>query len=249
MKLTDRVALVVGGADGVGRASCVCMAQDGAKIAVGDVNAERGQETVDQVQKLGGEAFFVRADVMDQACIADAVKQTVDRFGKLDIAVTTAGRVFTGEDAWVKNIDMFLRGTYYTNKYAIEQMVQNGGGSVINVSSIAGVTGSAGKTVDDSGYGSAKHGVVGLTRALALRYAKNNIRVNAICPGFLKTELTRFQWGNEEFDKTYIANQGVPMNRWGRPEEIGTVVCFLASDDASFITGQPIIVDGGFMAR
>jgi NAD(P)-dependent dehydrogenase (short-subunit alcohol dehydrogenase family) len=138
MKLQDRVALVVGGADGVGRASCHCLAGEGARIVVGDVDAERGQETVDQVRSLGVEAVYVRADVMDQACIAEAVAQCVERFGRIDIAVTTAGRVFTGEDAWGRNIEMFLRGTYFVNKYAIEQMVESGsGGSVINISSIA----------------------------------------------------------------------------------------------------------------
>lgn len=250
MKLAGRVAIVFGGATGIGRASCEKMAAEGAQIIVADVNLDAAEETCDLVRKLGSKAVVVRGDVMDQACIEQAVTKGVEAFGRIDISVTSAGRLFKGDpDAWVKNVDMFLKGTYFTNKYSVEQMLQNGGGSIVNISSVAGVTGSAGKTVNDSGYGAAKHGVVGLTRALAIRYAHANIRVNAVCPGFMKTELTRFQWDDPTYDQNYIANQGVPMNRWGLPEEIGSVVCFLASDDASFITGQPIIVDGGFMAR
>jgi NAD(P)-dependent dehydrogenase (short-subunit alcohol dehydrogenase family) len=249
MKLKGKVAVVVGGASGMGRSACEIMAAEGATVFVGDVNAEAGEAARAAAAAHGQPAHYVHTDVMDEASIATAFQQAFDLHGRVDVAVSSAGKLFKGvPDAWLRNIDMFLRGTYFVNKYAVEHMLKTGSGSIVNVSSVAGVTGSAGSTVEDSGYGVAKHGVIGLTRALALRYAKNNIRVNAVCPGFMKTELTRFQWGDPAYDD-YIARQGVPMNRWGEPEEVGKVVSFLASDDSSFITGQPIIVDGGFMAR
>ena len=251
MKLQGRSALVIGAASGLGRASAQACGAEGAKVMVADVNEAGGAETVELIRKAGGEAQFVRCDVTDEAAVKAAVDATVKAFGKLDILVNSAGYLDAdGPREWHHTIDLYLKGPYYACRHALPEIEKAGGGSIVNIASISGVTGGVSRNIEETGYPCSKHGVVGLTRTLALAYAKKNIRVNAVCPGYIKTAGTKDLYGAPDGGKALISEGlRVPMDRWGEPHEIGKVVAFLASEDASFITGQPIIVDGGFMAR
>jgi NAD(P)-dependent dehydrogenase (short-subunit alcohol dehydrogenase family) len=248
--MQGRVALIVGGASGIGRASAEACANDGASIVVADLDEARGAEVVDGIRAKGGSATFAKVDITDEATVAAAVATTVREFGKLDALLTSAGARPNGDERWNQNIEMYLRGPYFACKHAIDAMIEAGGGAIVNVASIAGVVGGIGDGIDDSGYASAKHGVVGLSRTIALQYAKRNVRVNALCPGYIRTEMTRRFHGSADGGDALINEQlRVPMGRWGEPEELGKVAAFLLSDDASYLTGQAIVVDGGFTAR
>jgi NAD(P)-dependent dehydrogenase (short-subunit alcohol dehydrogenase family) len=251
VKLSGKTALVIGGSAGLGRASAEACAAEGASVMIADINQPASEAALAAIRAAGGTGGFVLTDGADDDAVKAAVEATVAQFGGLDILVNSiGGGRLTGDAGWHQAIDMFLKSTYYACKHAIPEMEKRGGGSVINIASIAGVTGSVATDVMTTGYASAKHGVVGLTRTLALTYAKKNIRVNVICPGYFKTEMTARIHDSDDGGLSYINdNLRVPMGRWGDPREIGTVAAFLASDDSSFITGQPIIVDGGFMAR
>jgi NAD(P)-dependent dehydrogenase (short-subunit alcohol dehydrogenase family) len=252
MKLTGRTALVIGGSSGIGRASASACADEGASVMIADINDEAGAQTVAAIREKGGSASFIHTDGTDDAAVKAAVDETVAQFGGLDILINSIGEAGgrSGEAGWHRSIDLFLKSNFYACKHAIPEMEARGRGSVINIASIAGVTGSVASDVLTTGYACAKHGVIGLTRTLALAYAKKNIRVNAICPGYFRTDMTARLHESEDGGESYINDTlRVPMGRWGELGEIGTVAAFLASDDSSFITGQPIIVDGGFMAR
>ena len=250
MKLQDRAALVIGGASGLGRASAEACAEEGAKVMVADVDDARGDDVVSGIRSRGGTASFVHTDITDEDAVAEAVHATVRELGSLDILITSAGADATNYPDWHAAVDLYLKGPYYACKHAVKEMERNGGGVVINVASIAAVSGGISQSVEQTGYPCAKHGVLGLTRTMALAYAKKNIRVNAICPGYIKTELTRSLYETDDGGQAMISEHlRVPMDRWGEAHEIGKVAAFLASDDASYVTGQPIIVDGGFMAR
>jgi NAD(P)-dependent dehydrogenase (short-subunit alcohol dehydrogenase family) len=169
-------------------------------------------------------------------------------FGRVDVVVNSAGAVVRdGAHVFERNVDMMLTGVWRGFRFGIPALQRAGGGSVVSISSITGVTGAL---YAPAGYGPAKHGVVGLTKDMALEHAKNNIRVNAICPGHVATKMTAHNRADEARSEEFIRNKlRVPMGRWGRPEEIGSVIAFLASDESSFITGQAIVVDGGLTAR
>lgn len=252
MKLNDRAALIIGAASGLGRASAEACAEEGASVMVADVNKDGGNEVVSGIRARGGLASFVHTDITDEESVKQAVEATVREFGKLDILVTSAGggEAQEQDNPWDYTIDLYLRGPYYACRYAVDQMERTGGGVIVNIASIAGVTAGVSATVEETGYPCAKHGVVGLTRTIALAYARKNIRANAVCPGYIRTELTRPMYENATGGRDLISEElRVPLDRWGEPHEVGKVVAFLASDDASYITGQPIIVDGGIMAR
>jgi NAD(P)-dependent dehydrogenase (short-subunit alcohol dehydrogenase family) len=252
MKLSGKIALVIGGSSGLGRAAAEACAAEGASVMIADINDKAGAAAIAAIREAGGTGSYIHTDGTDDAAVKAAVDATVTLFGGVDILVNSigGGGDRSGDAGWHLAIDLFLKSSYYACKYAIPEMEKRGGGSVINVASIAGVTGSVATDVMTTGYACAKHGVVGLTRTLALAYAKKNIRVNVICPGYFKTEMTAMIHGREDGGLSHIKeNLRVPMGRWGEPREIGTVAVFLASDDSSFITGQPIVVDGGFMAR
>jgi NAD(P)-dependent dehydrogenase (short-subunit alcohol dehydrogenase family) len=249
MKLRDRVALVIGGASGLGRASAEACAEEGAKIVIADLNEASGEEAAAKIVDRGGDAIFVRTDATVEDQVKAAVEATVDAFGKLDILVNSAGDPAAAM-SWHSSIDLYLKGPYYACRHSLPEMERAGGGAIVNIASISGVTGGVSPDVDSTGYPCGKHGVIGLTRTLALAYAKKRIRVNAVCPGYIRTAMTKPMYGAADGGKALISEKlRVPLDRWGEPHEIGRVVAFLASEDASFITGQPIIVDGGFMAR
>jgi NAD(P)-dependent dehydrogenase (short-subunit alcohol dehydrogenase family) len=254
MRLIGRTALVLGGSSGIGRACVDALAADGAAVVVADVNDAGGEQAVADATAAGGIAAFVHTTIMEEASVADAVRFAVDTFGGMNILVTSvAGRppeeLRGGPDGWKYMVDMFQTGPYYASRQALPVIVESGNGSVIHVASIAGIRGSLIGDVDTTAYPTAKHGVLGLTKSLALHYGPQGVRVNAICPGYIKTPTTK-QIYEADSDGSYVRDTlRVPLERWGRPEEIGTVAAFLASDDASFISGQAIVADGGMTAR
>jgi NAD(P)-dependent dehydrogenase (short-subunit alcohol dehydrogenase family) len=255
MKLDGRVALIIGGASGLGRASADACAAEGAHVVVADLNDAAAQKAAAQIASDGCSAGSVQVDATDEESVRQAIVSTETRHGRLDILVNSAGGPPPAGyelETWHFFVDIYLKGPYYACKHGIAAMERSGGGAIVNISSIAGVSGSIGPTVAETGYPAAKHGVVGLTRTIALAYAHKNIRANAVCPGYIDTPMTREIFGDPQSatSQAHInENLRVPMRRWGEASEIGKVVAFLVSDDASFITGQPIIVDGGFMAR
>jgi NAD(P)-dependent dehydrogenase (short-subunit alcohol dehydrogenase family) len=250
MKLQDKVALVIGGSSGLGRACAEACAAEGAKVVIADINQRGAEDTLAGIHAAGGAGLFVNTDAMDESAVKAAVAATVREFGKLDILVNSAGGPTEADEAgWHYQIDMYLKAPYYGCRQALPELEKNGG-SIINIASLSGVTGSLAKVPEGTGYPAAKHGLIGITKTLALAYGEKNIRVNAICPGYIKTELTRRLYeARDGGDRLINETLKVPLRRWGEAHEIGKVAAFLASEDASFITGQSIIVDGGFMAR
>jgi NAD(P)-dependent dehydrogenase (short-subunit alcohol dehydrogenase family) len=248
--MNDRVALVTGAGSGIGRAIALVFAREGAKVAVADVNESEGKETVLMIEKNNGEAIFIKTDVSKSKEVKNMVKSVIEKFGRLDYAANNAGIegaqgniVDQTEENWDRVIDINLKGVWLCMKYELPHMLKQKYGSIVNVSSVAGLAGFAGITP----YTASKHGIIGLTRTVALEYAKDGIRVNAVCPGVIKTPMIdRFTHGNAEAEKAMTAME--PVGRLGKPEEIAEAVVWLCSDAASFVTGIPMPVDGGFIA-
>ncbi len=249
--LQGKVALVTGGSSGIGRASALIFAREGAKVVVADMNTEGGEETVRQIRAAGGEALFVPADVSKAAEVEALVRRTVEAYGRLDCAHNNAGiegkmatTVEDTEENWERVLKINLMGVWLCMKYEIPQMLQQGGGAIVNTASDAGLLG-----VPRMGaYVASKHGVVGLTKSAALEYAKAGIRINAVCPGVIETPmLERVSGQRPGLVERMVA--GEPIGRAGKPEEIAEAAVWLCSDAASFVTGVAMPVDGGIFAQ
>lgn len=251
--LNGKVALVTGAASGIGRATALTFAREGAKLVVADMNEDGGQQTVHMITENGGEATFVQVDVTSAAQIEAMISTTVETYGRLDCSFNNAGTEGTTmvstidykEEDWNRVLSINLTGVWLCMKYEITQMLKQGGGAIVNTASVAGLVGSRGA---GSAYAASKHGVVGLTKTAALEYAKHNIRVNCVCPGVIRTPMMeRMLTRTPELEQQYIAAE--PIGRLGMPEEIAESVVWLCSEAASFVTGHTMTVDGGMMAQ
>jgi NAD(P)-dependent dehydrogenase (short-subunit alcohol dehydrogenase family) len=249
-ELQGKVALVTGGTSGIGRETAVLFAKSGAKVVISGRREAEGNETLDLIRDAGGNGLFVKGDVSKASDVQTLVQKSVDKFGRLDLAFNNAGIEGTwvpiveqAEEDWDRVIAINLKGTWLCLKYELQQMLkQGGGGAIVNMSSIAGLMGSAGAGT----YIASKHGVIGLTKTAALENARNGIRVNAVCPAVIETDMGDRIFGEPEINKRAIALH--PIGRFGKPIEVAEAVLWMCSDRASFMTGQNLVLDGGFLA-
>ncbi|MBM4405052.1 MAG: SDR family oxidoreductase [Chloroflexi bacterium] len=259
MRLPNRVAIITGAASGVGRASCLIFAREGASIAAVDVNREGGEETSALVRAAGGQAVFIQASVDSKAEAQRAVRETAARFGAVHILFNNAGipgsvqgTALDGltEEDWQQVMNINLKGVMLFAQAALPEIKKAGGGAIVNTSSLAGVIGMG---RGNQAYSAAKAGIVGLTKAWALQYAKDNIRVNAIAPGYIDTPLGRgVRSGlNEAQQEKYMTRvmTNIPIGRFAGPEDIANAALYLASDQAAFVTGHVLVVDGGYSSQ
>ena len=250
--LDGKSALITGGGGGIGRATALIFAREGARLAVADASAAAAQETVSQVNAMGGQAIALTGDVTDASAVQAMIAAVVSAFGRVDCAFNNAGIAAYQVDAsgkktheWAdasfdRMIGVNLKGVWLCMKHEIIQMLAQGGGRIVNTASIAGLIG----LPTSSAYVAAKHGVVGLTKTAAIEYAQDDIRVNAVCPGYIETKMTE-----DTMKRRGEQLMGmVPMRRMGRPEEIGEMVLFMCSERGSYVNGACYNVDGGYMA-
>ncbi|MFS0517443.1 SDR family oxidoreductase [Nostoc sp. UIC 10607] len=251
MILQDKVALVTGGTSGIGRATAIAYAQQQAKVVVVGRRMDEGEETVRLIQKIDGEAIFVQADVTKEADVKAMVDKAVGVFGRLDIAFNNAGMVGENpslieqtEAEYDRTMNVNVKGVWLSMKYEIAQMLKQGSGSIVNTSSGAGVV----AVPTQSLYTASKHAVIGLTKAAALQYAKAGIRINVVAPAAIETDMFEAATGGQDEVKAYITGLH-PIGRIGTPLEVANAVLFLSSDLASFITGETLMVDGGYVVQ
>jgi len=244
-----KVAIVTGGSFGIGRATARAFAKRGAKVVIADYIED--QETVNQISNSGGEAIFVKCDVSKAADVKMMIEKTVSSYKRLDFAFNNAGiegiqgtTTDCTEENWERTIDVNLKGIWLCMKHEIPHMLKQEGGAIVNCASIAGLVGFPGLPA----YVASKHGVVGLTKTAALEYAKENIRINAVCPGVIKTPMIdRFTGKDKAAEKQFVDME--PIGRMGAPEEVAEAVVWLCSEGASFVTGDAMAVDGGWIAQ
>ena len=248
--LGGKVAFVTGAGSGIGAATALHLAQRGARVAVTDIDPDGVQSTVGAIESAGGEALLIQLDVTDEAAVGSAVQQTVDHFGTLDCAVNNAGT--NGQpgpvagyprEAWDRVIAINLTGVWLCLQAEIRQMLESGGGSIVNVSSSAGLSGHP----VNAPYAASKHGIIGLTRSAAIQYGTDNIRINAVCPGVIETPMAAFTKNNPDLAAALLKRHA--LGRFGQPEEVAHAIAYLCDPDASsYITGIALPVDAGYLA-
>jgi NAD(P)-dependent dehydrogenase (short-subunit alcohol dehydrogenase family) len=246
MRFDDKCVLVTGGGGGIGRAVCLAFAREGASVVVADMSLEGAEATAEEVGKSGGKALALKVDVKDPVAVRAMVKRAVAELGRIDILVNIAGireiipfLQLTFED-WQRVIATNLTGTFLCSQAVAHYLVGQGrGGKIVNVSSVAGLTGMSNRPA----YVSSKHGVIGLTKEMALELGSKNIQVNAVAPGTVETPLTAYYFDNAQ--SVASLKKAFPVGRWGQPEEIASLILFLSSDEAGYITGAIIPIDGG----
>jgi len=254
VRLAGKVALITGAAMGIGRATALLFAREGAKVVVVDYDSKSGQEMARLVQDEGGEAIFVRADVSDPEDVQAMVRAAIDTYGRIDVLHNNAGIdlpqatnvVATEVEDWDRTLGVNLKGVFLCSKYVIPEMIKGGGGAIINTASIAGLV----PMPQEAAYGASKGGLVLLTKQMALDYAAHNIRVNSLCPGPMqkptRDRLAYLQEDDAALKKRQTLGRMVPLGRFCLPEDMACAALFLASDEACLITGTELVVDGGF---
>jgi NAD(P)-dependent dehydrogenase (short-subunit alcohol dehydrogenase family) len=251
MRLEGKVAMVTGGGSGIGRATSLAFAGEGAKVVVADVVVGGGEETARMIRDAHGQAIFVAVDVSNVEQVKAMVDKTVEVFGRLDCAANNAGISPAPisisrctEEAWDSVIDINLKGVFLCMKFEVPRMLKGGGGSIVNTASMVGLVGDGGHPA----YAASKHGVVGLTKTAAIMYGKSGIRVNAVCPGVIRTPMSERSFA-EHPELRAVSIGMAPMDRAAEPEEVARAIVWLCSNEASFITGHALPVDGGYVAR
>jgi NAD(P)-dependent dehydrogenase (short-subunit alcohol dehydrogenase family) len=249
-RLSGKVAIVTGAAQGIGKGTARIFAREGARVTIADVNVDAGEAAADEIRQEGGDCTFVRTDVAQEQDLRQVVRQAVERHGRLDILMNNAYRNSAGSvvelepDDWDRSLSVMLRAVYLGCKLAIPEMLCNGGGSIINIASVHGLAAAPRMAV----YDAAKAGVINLTRQIAIDFGPQGVRCNAICPGWIITEsVQRAIQRNPE-----LLQQGAlayPLRRAGTPSDIGHAALFLASDESSFVSGHALVVDGGLTAQ
>ncbi|ANF97812.1 SDR family NAD(P)-dependent oxidoreductase [Paenibacillus bovis] len=248
-RLDHKVAMITGAAGGMGKADALLLAREGAKVAISDVQEDKLQEVVAEINRSGGEAIGFRHDVTSETDWIRVVDETIDRFGQIDILVNNAGVSNATSfldltlEGWEKTMAINVNSVFLGQKYVIPHMIKSGGGSIINISSIAGLTGGSGT----GPYTASKGAVRMLTKATAVDYAKHNIRANSVHPGYIETPMTTDLMKDERMTQWFLSQ--TPLPRLGKAEDIANAVLFLASDESSYITGVELPVDGGYYAK
>lgn len=253
MRLAGKVAIITGAGAGIGRATALLFAKEGAEVVVADCDPEKGAKTVRLIKENGGVAIFLQVDVSKAANVKNMVKTTVERCGRLDILINNAGIyaqadvVEAAEEEWDRILDVNLKGVFLCSKYSIPEMIKGGGGSIVNIGSEAGIVGIKNQVA----YNVSKSGVIALTKSMALDFAAHNIRVNCVCPGTTETPLVRaaLERAPDPAAARRALEEVRPANRLGRPEEIAAGILYLASDESPYATGSILSIDGGYTAQ
>ena len=248
MKLTSRVSIVTGGGGGIGRAICLAFAREGSDLLIADIVSQKAERVGEEIQAMGRKSFPFEMDVSNKRQVEEMVKKALDVFGRINILVNVAGIVIgnspienLSEEDWDKVIGVNLKGTFLCSQTVGKVMIKQGGGNIINIASISGKA----PQIHAGAYSPSKAGVILLTQVMAIEWVKHNIRVNSISPGRIMTPLTDSFYNTEGLRDA--RRRSVPMNRLGNPEEIAHAAVFLASDDSSYMTGESLIIDGGFL--
>ncbi len=245
MKLKNEVTIVTGAGSGIGKETALLFAKEGAKVVVADINEKSGNETVEDIKKAGGEGIFVKLDACNRELAKQMVKETLEKYGKIDVLIANAGIVQDAlltkmtEEQWDKVINVNLKGTFNCIQAVVDVMIQQGKGIIINTSSVVGLYGNVGQV----NYSAAKAGLIGMTKTLAKELGKKGIRVNVVAPGFIVTPMT----ANVPEKVLELMKEKTPLRKLGEPRDVANAYLFLASDDAKYVNGAVLSVDGGLV--